>query len=65
MNPCPSIPALRWTPTNATIERTGGPERVATEPPPEDWKPYPLLGFGTPNASLPNDTNEAERVTPQ
>lgn len=28
------------------IIKGGGPERVATEEPPKDWKPAPLLGFG-------------------
>jgi len=45
MNPLPSIPALRWTPTDTSIERVTGPERTATEPPPDDWTPPPPVGF--------------------
>lgn len=30
------------------IVKGGGPERVATEEPPDDWTPTPLLGFAAP-----------------
>jgi hypothetical protein len=33
-----------WLPTPA-LSKGGGPERVTSEEPPEDWQPQPFLGF--------------------
>ena len=32
-----------------SLIKSGGPERVATEDPPDDWQPAPFLGFTTPS----------------
>lgn len=45
MNPVPSIPSLTWSKQSASVSISGGPDRVATEPPPPDWTPPPPVGF--------------------
>lgn len=42
----PCMPVfLGRTQRTPTVERVTGPERTATEPPPDDWTPPPPVGF--------------------
>lgn len=42
----PCLPTfLGRTSRTPSVSMSSGPERTATEPPPDDWKPLPLLGF--------------------